>query len=73
MYKVAQPKVETYSEIGKEISEKLDKLGMSRYALAKEIGISCPYLTDIMQGNRPNSLKIPLIFKVLDRKIKELN
>jgi transcriptional regulator with XRE-family HTH domain len=62
-------KTEKFSELGSQIYGALQEKGMSQYRLAKEIGISYPYLTDILQGNRPTSPKIPVILKFLGIKI----
>ena len=64
-------KTEKFSELGTQIYGVLQAKGMSQYRLAKDIGISYPYLTDILQGNRSTSPKIPVILKFLD--IKKLN
>ena len=61
-------KPEKYSDLGKLISDELDRRGATRMSLAREVGISFPYLTDIMQGHRPNSPQIPKILKFLNIK-----
>ena len=59
------PKTEKYDALGMQIYEAIKKCGMSANQLAHEVGISLPYLTDIMQGNRPTSPRIPVIKEFL--------
>jgi transcriptional regulator with XRE-family HTH domain len=60
-----QTKTEKFDETGRAIYNALQEKGISQYRLAKEIGISYPYLTDILQGNRPTSPAIKEIKKYL--------
>lgn len=51
------PRRTKYTSFGKEVEKALIDKDMGKGDLAKEIGISQPYLTDILKGTRTGTEK----------------
>lgn len=63
------PRKVKYTPFGKEVEKALIDRDMDKGELAKAIGISQPYLTDILKGTRNGGTKKQQIAKLLGIKV----
>lgn len=62
---MASAKTKQYTSFGKEVAKALIDKDMDNVDLAREMGISSPYLTDILKGVRPAKKRKEQIAKIL--------
>jgi transcriptional regulator with XRE-family HTH domain len=61
----------TVKSLGEAIRYLREQHGMTLRALARKVGLSAPFISD-MEHNRRNTEKLPLIAEVLGVSVKEL-
>lgn len=57
--------MQTYSNFGLQARAIMLQKKITMTALAKEIGVSCSYLSEIFKGTRPGVTKKPQIMEIL--------
>ena len=54
------------TDFGTMVKKRLIDLNMTQEELAKKVGITGPYLNQILNGSRPGKGRVSLIIEVLD-------